>query len=459
MISDLKKEKEILEKSKANKSAFDELYKYFLPDVYRFSYSLSNNKHETEDITSQVFIEFFKKIETFEWKEVSLKYWLFRTARNLWYTKARMPEIVEYNDDIHYSKEVEISFVDEIINKDLLEKIREEIKKLSPIEQETINLRIWESMQFKEIADLQEEKEDTVKKRFYRSIEKLQKKFEEKKLNAIIPFPFLFTGLKQIAQNPDFIVPKGLSSANIINLINTKTNMFTTIKTFLATKAGIATIIIAITGTTIIAGTVGTYIVVKDKPEVKQAIAKITNQKIDKENNSIPVEIKSTETPTPIKESEFTDYTDTTLKVSFKYRKTLIVTKNNPNSTYYSLSLTKGIDTRPSFNILQQTLNPTSLFAVNMSPSLKETISFFDASDGTKLVKRIYASNVYNGKQIYMIEYYRFVPSATNGCTGAQGCYDSLFINNRFLRVFISSEKPDFDTTDFDNIVKSIVLI
>ena len=193
---DLKKEKELLENAQADKVKFDALYKYYVDDVYRFSYSIINNRHDAEDITSQTFIEFYKKLQDFKWQNISLKYWFFTTSRNLCYAKFRKKPEVEYNDEIHSENFTEVNFVDEIMNKDLLEKVKKEIQKLSPIEQELINLRIWEGMQFDEIANLQDLKLSACKLRFYRAIDKVKKSLEEQKVMHAIAFPFLFTAIR-----------------------------------------------------------------------------------------------------------------------------------------------------------------------------------------------------------------------------------------------------------------------
>ncbi len=44
----LVKEQELLKAAKKNKTHFDEMYKYFINDVYRFSFSLLNNQHDAE---------------------------------------------------------------------------------------------------------------------------------------------------------------------------------------------------------------------------------------------------------------------------------------------------------------------------------------------------------------------------------------------------------------------------
>jgi RNA polymerase sigma factor (sigma-70 family) len=248
MKSDLNKEKELLELVKKDKQSFGELYKYFLNDVYRFSYSILNNEHDAQDITSQVFMEFYIKLDGFQWQNISLKYWLFTTARNLSYKRFRKPVMTEFDENAHIENEPEISFVDQIINLDLVEQVKSEIQKLSGIEQELITLRIWEDMQFGEIATIQGISENAAKKRFYKAIDKLKATFDSKSLKTIIALPVLFTAIKQVAASPAYAASDSLISGHFENgiFIKNKLNMETITNTpasFLKSKVGIVTIV------------------------------------------------------------------------------------------------------------------------------------------------------------------------------------------------------------------------
>lgn len=80
-----KKEKELLSETKEDINNFDALYKYFYNDVYRYTYTLVNSKEDTEDITAVVFEQFYRKVNDITWQGVTLKSWLFKTARNQCY--------------------------------------------------------------------------------------------------------------------------------------------------------------------------------------------------------------------------------------------------------------------------------------------------------------------------------------------------------------------------------------
>lgn len=248
---DLQKEEKLLIEAQLDQSKFAELYQYYVGDVYRFTYSVINNQHDAEDITSQVFIEFYKKLSTFTWQNVSLKYWFFTTAKNLTYSKFKKNKEVEYQEVIHDKYFEEISFVDVIMNKDLLEKVKEEIKKLSSIEQQIINLRIWEGMQFDEIANIVELKLTTCKLKFYRAIEKVKKALEEKQIMHAIAFPFLFTAIRDIANFPEFNVSDAIVQSINKTIMSNTGNILTKLKTSASIKIVVGLILTVIAIVTI----------------------------------------------------------------------------------------------------------------------------------------------------------------------------------------------------------------
>lgn len=256
MNIDLAKEKELLENAKASGAEFEKLYKYFLNDIYRFSFSLLGNQHDAEDITSQTFIELHKKLNSFEWQNISLKYWLFRTAKNISLKKLRRVEAVPLDETYMISDEHEISFVDEIIEKDLIDRIKKEIEQLHPEERAVINLRIWEGMSFRDIGEINGLSEDAARMRFNRSIQKLRDSLENKNIKKLLALPILFTAISKAGALSTYAAPASLSSIGFISLITQKMTTLTTIKSLLASKAGVA----AITGLVAVTATGGAFI-------------------------------------------------------------------------------------------------------------------------------------------------------------------------------------------------------
>jgi RNA polymerase sigma-70 factor (ECF subfamily) len=243
MNLDLNKEKELFDKVKSDKKNFDLIYKYFLNDVYRFAYSILGNQHDAEDIASQTFIEFYKKFDSFEWQGISMKNWLFRVARNLSYSKFRILESPTIENENELVDETEISFVDEIMQKDLLQEIKTEVDKLTPSEKNIVNLRIWEGMNYAEIGEINDLSEDAARMKFNRAIKKIRESLNKRNITRLLALPILFTGIAQLGATPAYAAPAALGMATFGSVLLSQTTTMTTlgsVKAFLATKAGIA---------------------------------------------------------------------------------------------------------------------------------------------------------------------------------------------------------------------------
>jgi RNA polymerase sigma-70 factor (ECF subfamily) len=291
-----------------------------------------NNRENAEDITSKTFILLYQKIDLFEWKGISLKNWLFQTSRNFAYDKYREVTTENFDEEFHSENEYEISFVDEIMDKDLLEKVRKEIELLSPIEQEVINLRIWEGMQFNEIAEIQNASEVTTKQRFYRSIEKIKKNLEKKNIRPLIALPLIFTAISQVGDSTAYAAPMSLTSVGISALV-TKTTMSTTltsIKAFLASKAGAAAII-----ATILAGSAGT------------AGVYYANNKNKKTTDTTPV-AQTTSTPTPTNPPS---PTPTEISVANRYKFSERFYSKSANGSTVSADYAFSFESQPGMSV------------------------------------------------------------------------------------------------------------
>ncbi|MFW5719846.1 MAG: RNA polymerase sigma factor [Candidatus Dojkabacteria bacterium] len=253
--TDLTTEKVLLERAQQGAEGFTELYNYYVKDVYRFSYAMLLDQGEAEDVTSQVFLEFYRKIQEITWQGVSLKNWLFTTARFTIYRKWKKPATYEYNDDRHTENEAEISFTDEILTKDMLEIVKKEIEAMKPKEREVIILRLWEENSFTDIATILQSTESAVKKRFYRSIEKLRAQLKEKGHRNLCALPILFTSIREVPLQLAYHVPTSLTGTHNINKIvhNQTPKQPTMIKQFITTNA----LPVIIAGGVVITGVVG----------------------------------------------------------------------------------------------------------------------------------------------------------------------------------------------------------
>src|SRR5437764_15404881 len=64
-------------------NAFDELYSRYSPRVFGYLYQrLNGNVEEAEDLTAEVFVKVYEKIERFVPQGAPMSSWIFRIAHN-----------------------------------------------------------------------------------------------------------------------------------------------------------------------------------------------------------------------------------------------------------------------------------------------------------------------------------------------------------------------------------------
>jgi len=139
-------------------------------DVYRYAYSLLKNNEDAEDVVQDVFINYFKKSESYR-GDCSIKTWLLVLTRNQCYNviKSRKTRQSESIDDVILGSD--INYVEDKLN------IEDALKTLTTEENEIIFLREYSGFSYKEISRILEISIDNVKVRLFRAKQKLRKAF------------------------------------------------------------------------------------------------------------------------------------------------------------------------------------------------------------------------------------------------------------------------------------------
>src|SRR5438093_26795 len=66
-----------------NRDALEELYLLHFDRVYSYLHMSVGNRHDAEDLTTQVFVKMLESIGKFRWRSAPFSAWLFRIAHNL----------------------------------------------------------------------------------------------------------------------------------------------------------------------------------------------------------------------------------------------------------------------------------------------------------------------------------------------------------------------------------------
>ncbi len=184
---DLKTEKNLVERAKYDKEAFAALYDFYYSKIYKYSLRRTGNTQVSLDITSTVFIKALKNIKTFEWRDFPFSSWLYKIAtneiNNLYKNKqTRLVSLETLFEQYEFEPTAEVNIEEELIkaekelqNHQIFLKIQKELLKLDISYQEVISLRFFENKKIKEIAQILDKKEGTIKSLLSRGLSMLRK--------------------------------------------------------------------------------------------------------------------------------------------------------------------------------------------------------------------------------------------------------------------------------------------
>ena len=154
----------ILNLKRGREEAYRQLIEEYGNRLLRTCYLLLKDREEAEDVVQETFIKVFKKIDTFKEKS-GLYTWIYAIALNLSRDRMRMKQdMLELKDEWIGNDDVE-SQVEINIDKELL---RKEIFEMNSLYREVLVLFYFEALSIKEISNLLNEKEGTIKSRLSR---------------------------------------------------------------------------------------------------------------------------------------------------------------------------------------------------------------------------------------------------------------------------------------------------
>ncbi len=185
-VSDEAMQEEWLEiqKAKENPVAFKPLYNRYYEPIFLFIFRRTGDESLTADICSQVFLKALQSITSYEYKGVPFSAWLFRIASNevsQHFREEQKNRVVSLED--HHVADL----MDEIIenSKDDQNEVPILIKTINELKRSEIQLlelRFFEKLPFKEIAEILDITESNAKVRTYRLLEKMKKRINKKRL-------------------------------------------------------------------------------------------------------------------------------------------------------------------------------------------------------------------------------------------------------------------------------------
>lgn len=156
-------------------SSFDYLLNTYWNDVYNFQLKRTQNEYEAEDISIQSFSKAFDKLETYK-PEYSFKTWIIQISKNIHIdllrkknASIRSRTTQDVTEEAYRIADDTPTPEDKLITKQNLAQLLRYIKELKPHYQEVINLRYFQELSYKEIAEVLEEPMSNIKVKLLRA--------------------------------------------------------------------------------------------------------------------------------------------------------------------------------------------------------------------------------------------------------------------------------------------------
>jgi RNA polymerase sigma-70 factor (ECF subfamily) len=176
---------------KGDDTAWEDLIKGHSRRVYSICYRFTGSSVEAQDITQDVFLRIFQNLKSFRSGEGSFVVWLTRLTRNLLidhYRRGKSQRATESIED-HLPTLEGRSTADSrteglLSGREASEVLQAGLKKLSPELREAVVLRDLEELEYREIAQVLNVPEGTVKSRLNRGRAELARVLRRQKITV-----------------------------------------------------------------------------------------------------------------------------------------------------------------------------------------------------------------------------------------------------------------------------------
>ncbi len=159
-------------------TGFEDIYKQYFDNVFRFLRGLTSNESLAEELTEETFFKALRAIDDFN-GDCDIRVWLCQIAKNSYYTYLKREKFVtsekEFNDLVAPQKSIENLLVD----KELAFKLHQILHKLDEPYKEVFSLRVFGELPFKQIALLFNKTEHWACVTYHRAKEKIKKEMED----------------------------------------------------------------------------------------------------------------------------------------------------------------------------------------------------------------------------------------------------------------------------------------
>jgi len=166
---------------KGNEIAFKKLVDKYSKKIYWHARGMLNNHFDADEITQEVIIVLYKKLNTFNF-ESNLYTWIYRitSTRTLnFIRKKKVKEFFSISDKKFDSLESENDIQNNFEKKDEIERIEKALQKIPTKQREVFVMKNFEEMTYKEISEITGKSIGGLKANYYHALKRITELINE----------------------------------------------------------------------------------------------------------------------------------------------------------------------------------------------------------------------------------------------------------------------------------------
>ena len=153
---------------------FEEVYRLYFRDVYKYALSLSRNEAVAEEITQETFFKALKYMDSFK-GECRVYVWLCQIAKNTYFTLCKRDKIFDPDAEME-ALASEDRMEDSLLAKETAFEIHRILHDLEEPYKEVFSLRTFGELSFRQIGELFGKTENWARVTYHRAKLKIREK-------------------------------------------------------------------------------------------------------------------------------------------------------------------------------------------------------------------------------------------------------------------------------------------
>ncbi len=163
-----------------DETAFNKIVAAYQKKIYWHARRMLGNHLDADEVTQQVMVVIYKKLDTFNFKS-SLFTWIYRitTTRSLNFIKKRkVNKFLSVDDENAKEIEDKTDIVSKIEDKEKLEKLDNFLQRLPEKQREVFIMRQYDQLTYDEIAEITSKSVGALKANYFHALKKLTEMME-----------------------------------------------------------------------------------------------------------------------------------------------------------------------------------------------------------------------------------------------------------------------------------------